>query len=145
MRSTIIKEHMRAGHIVHKHARKLPLKFYSMRDKKAFTTENYNIKKKSGRTFAIAKGPSGNDCYRVMPNIVKSDMSFREKELLQEELTKDSQMRGFTADPKVNETWDTPSLARRLALNNSPIKIKSSVSRRSYPKSLNEFTGEEEW
>lgn len=72
---TTVKQHLRSGHIVHKHARQLPLKFYSMKDKKKFTTDQYTVKTKSGRKFAVAKGPSGSDCYRIMPTmVVKGDM-----------------------------------------------------------------------
>jgi len=42
------------------------LNFYDMKAKKKFKSSNYKIVTKSGRRFAIAKGPSGNDCYRIV-------------------------------------------------------------------------------
>lgn len=48
------------------------LKFYDVKAKKKFSTDKYRTTiKKNPRTklrmkFAIAKGPSGNDCWRVL-------------------------------------------------------------------------------
>lgn len=42
------------------------LNFYDMKAKKKFTSNAYKIVTKSGRRFAISKGPSGNDCYRIV-------------------------------------------------------------------------------
>ena len=42
------------------------LKFYDMKKKKAFTTDDYKVVNKSGRRFAVAQAPSGCDAYRIM-------------------------------------------------------------------------------
>jgi len=42
------------------------LKFWDFKGRKAFTTDKYTIKIKKGRTFAIAKAPSGSDSYRIV-------------------------------------------------------------------------------
>lgn len=44
----------------------MKLKFYNLKTRKPFTTDKYKIITKSGRRFAVAKGPSGNDCYRIL-------------------------------------------------------------------------------
>ena len=42
------------------------LKFYDLKTKKSFQTDEYDIQTKSGRTFAVACTPSGGKVYRVM-------------------------------------------------------------------------------
>jgi hypothetical protein len=42
------------------------LKFYDLKAKKSFSTDSYKVMKKSGRTFAVAKTPSGATSYRIM-------------------------------------------------------------------------------
>jgi hypothetical protein len=42
------------------------LKFYDVKSKKSFITANYKIVKKSGKTFAVAKAPSGIEAYRIL-------------------------------------------------------------------------------
>jgi len=42
------------------------LSFYDLKKKKKFMSSNYKITTRKGRRFAIAKGPSGNDCWRVL-------------------------------------------------------------------------------
>lgn len=43
------------------------LSFYDVRNKRKFTTDKYRIVTKSGRRFAVAKGPqSGGDCWRIV-------------------------------------------------------------------------------
>lgn len=47
------------------------LKFYDLKRKKSFTTDNYKIVVKSGRRFAVAKAPSGIDSYRIIGSAKK--------------------------------------------------------------------------
>ena len=42
------------------------LKFYDLKARKAFTSNNYKIVTKSGRRFAVAKSPSGSPSYRII-------------------------------------------------------------------------------
>ena len=42
------------------------LKFYDLKGRKSFNSSNYKVVVKKGRRFAMAKGPSGIDCYRIM-------------------------------------------------------------------------------
>lgn len=43
------------------------LSFYDVKTKKKFTTERYSVRKKGGRSFAVAKSPSGtHECWRVL-------------------------------------------------------------------------------
>ena len=42
------------------------LKFYDVKAKRSFTTSSYGTVKKSGRTFAVAKTPSGGSAYRIL-------------------------------------------------------------------------------
>jgi hypothetical protein len=42
------------------------LKFYDVKSKKTFMSADYKVLTKSGRRFAVAKGPAGNDCYRIL-------------------------------------------------------------------------------
>lgn len=42
------------------------LTFYDLKAKKKFSTTNYKFVNKSGRRFAVAKAPSGIDCYRIV-------------------------------------------------------------------------------
>jgi hypothetical protein len=42
------------------------LNFYDVKSKKKFSTSDYKVLVKSGRRFAVAKGPMGNDCYRIL-------------------------------------------------------------------------------
>jgi hypothetical protein len=42
------------------------LKFYDMKAQKSFTTKEYKFVIKSGRKFAVAKSPSGKDCYHII-------------------------------------------------------------------------------
>jgi len=42
------------------------LKFYDLGAKKSFSTDKYVAKTKSGRKFAVAKGPSGRSSWRIL-------------------------------------------------------------------------------
>ena len=42
------------------------LSFYDLKKKKKFMSNKYTQKTIKGRRFAIAKGPSGNMCYRIL-------------------------------------------------------------------------------
>ena len=42
------------------------LKFYDVKGKKKFTTDEYIIKVKKGRRFAVADAPSGIKAWRIM-------------------------------------------------------------------------------
>jgi len=42
------------------------LKFYDVKGKKAFTSNNYKTVTKSGRRFAVAKAPSGIEAWRIL-------------------------------------------------------------------------------
>jgi len=42
------------------------LKFYDLKKKKAFMSSKYKYVKKKGRKFAVTKGPSGNECWRIV-------------------------------------------------------------------------------
>lgn len=44
------------------------LSFYDLKARKKFTSSAYTIQKKKGRTFAIAKAPSGIKSYRIVSN-----------------------------------------------------------------------------
>lgn len=44
------------------------LEFYDVKTKKKFKSSEYKIVEKSGRNFAVAVGPNGNDCYRILGN-----------------------------------------------------------------------------
>jgi hypothetical protein len=41
------------------------LSFYSVKDKKKFTTDDYKIVTKKGRRFAVANH-NGSECYRII-------------------------------------------------------------------------------
>lgn len=43
-----------------------PLKFYDMKAKKSFITNDYKIVKKGVRTFAVATSPSGKQSFRIV-------------------------------------------------------------------------------
>jgi len=48
-------------------APKPKLSFYDVKSKKKFETEQYSVKEKSGRFFAVAKSPTGtHECWRVL-------------------------------------------------------------------------------
>jgi hypothetical protein len=42
------------------------LKFYDVKARKAFHTSNYTTMNKKGRSFAVAKAPSGIKSYRIL-------------------------------------------------------------------------------
>jgi len=42
------------------------LKFYDMKARKSFSTANYRIVNKSGKRFAVAKCPGGNEAWRIL-------------------------------------------------------------------------------
>lgn len=42
------------------------LKFFDVKTKKSFTTDDYKIVVKKGRRFAVAEGPEGNNVYRIL-------------------------------------------------------------------------------
>ena len=43
------------------------LSFYDVKTKGKFETEDYQVKEKSGRFFAVAKSPKGpHECWRVL-------------------------------------------------------------------------------
>lgn len=42
------------------------LKFYDMKAKKPFVTDDYRIVTKGKRKFAVAEGPSGNEVWRII-------------------------------------------------------------------------------
>ena len=42
------------------------LKFYDVKTKKKFTSNNYNIVKKGKRKFAVATAPSGIKAWRII-------------------------------------------------------------------------------
>ena len=42
------------------------LKFYDLKEKKKFVPKTYDVKVRKGRRFGVAKGPSGNMCWRVL-------------------------------------------------------------------------------
>jgi hypothetical protein len=43
------------------------LDFYDVKTKKKFKTDDYKMVKKSGRSFAVTKSPTGSyDCWRVV-------------------------------------------------------------------------------
>ena len=43
------------------------LSFYDVKTKGKFETEDYSVKEKSGRFFAVAKSPKGtHECWRVL-------------------------------------------------------------------------------
>jgi len=44
------------------------LSFYDVKAKKKFTTDNYEIRVKNGRKFAVAKAPSGIEAWRILGN-----------------------------------------------------------------------------
>jgi len=45
---------------------KKPLKFYDLKAKKSFTSNDYSIRTKNKRRFAIAKAPSGIASWRIV-------------------------------------------------------------------------------
>lgn len=47
------------------------MKFYDLKARKSFSTDKYKVMKKSGRTFAVAKTPSGSTSYRIMGKMKK--------------------------------------------------------------------------
>ena len=43
------------------------LSFYDVKTKKKFETDNYDVREKKGRFFAVAKSPAGtHECWRVL-------------------------------------------------------------------------------
>ena len=43
------------------------LSFYDVKSKKKFTATEYEVREKSGRSFAVTKSPSGtHECWRVL-------------------------------------------------------------------------------
>ena len=43
------------------------LSFYDVKSKKKFNSEEYQVREKSGRFFAVTKSPSGShECWRVL-------------------------------------------------------------------------------
>jgi len=43
------------------------LSFYDVKTKKSFTTDQYTVKEKGGRFFAVTKSPAGShECWRVL-------------------------------------------------------------------------------
>ena len=43
------------------------LSFYDVKSKSNFETENYEIREKGGKSFAVTKSPSGTyECWRVL-------------------------------------------------------------------------------
>ena len=42
------------------------LKFYDLKAKKPFFSDNYRIEIKKGRRFAVTKAPSGIESWRIM-------------------------------------------------------------------------------
>lgn len=42
------------------------MSFYDVKTKKKFVTADYKIMEKKGRRFAIAIGPKGNQCWRIL-------------------------------------------------------------------------------
>ena len=42
------------------------LSFYDLKGKKKFTSSSYKKVTRSGRNFAVAKGPAGNECWRIL-------------------------------------------------------------------------------
>lgn len=43
------------------------LEFYDVKAKNKFKTEEYDIREKKGRNFAVAKSPSGpHECWRIL-------------------------------------------------------------------------------
>jgi len=47
------------------------LSFYDLSKKKKFNTDKYTVKIRNKRRFAVAKGPSGNECWRVLGMVKK--------------------------------------------------------------------------
>lgn len=45
----------------------MKLSFYDVKTKKKFSTDRYSIKKRNGRSFAVAKSLAGShECWRVL-------------------------------------------------------------------------------
>ena len=66
---TIVRRHSVRGKTVPAHKRKVSdasLKFYDLGAKKTFTSSTYKVLSKNGRRFAVATGPSGRACYRIL-------------------------------------------------------------------------------
>lgn len=42
------------------------LKFYDLKTRESFKTSDYEIVVKKGRRFAVAVGPSGKKCWRIL-------------------------------------------------------------------------------
>jgi hypothetical protein len=40
--------------------------FYDLKNRKKFSSSTYKFVTKSGRRFAVTKGPSGNDCWLIV-------------------------------------------------------------------------------
>ena len=43
------------------------LKFYDVKSKKSFESEEYEIREIKGRKFAVAETPEGNEAFRILP------------------------------------------------------------------------------
>jgi len=50
------------------------LKFYDLKSKKSFSTNDYGLVKKKNRGFAVANAPSGIKSWRI---VSKSDLDFK--------------------------------------------------------------------
>lgn len=44
------------------------LTFYDVKGKQKFSTNDYEIRTKNGRRFAVAKAPSGVEAWRILGN-----------------------------------------------------------------------------
>jgi hypothetical protein len=45
----------------------MEMQFYDVKSKAKFTTDQFDVREKSGRYFAVAKSPSGpHECWRVL-------------------------------------------------------------------------------
>ncbi len=49
-------------------SKKETLEFYDVKSKSKFKSNEYKIVNKSGKKFAVAIGPEGTECYRIMGN-----------------------------------------------------------------------------
>ena len=43
-----------------------PLKFYDLKEKKAFTSNDYKIENRNGRKFAVAHSPTGTESWKAV-------------------------------------------------------------------------------
>lgn len=105
IKSITVHKHMRKGKPVKSHTRNIKLNFYDLRQRKKFSTDQYTIKNKNGRRFAVAKAPSGIDSYSMMPAISK-DMMVRKSFMSRDGTEKVSREEGAITPFK--KKWTLP-------------------------------------